>query len=80
MHKLPFSLTSVEGERSLLGTIDRSSDLLNSRVHHRGVLALFLAVTSAPSSIIRSSSALRLSFTAYINGVIPVVCKVKAFV
>lgn len=44
---------------------------------HRGVLALFLAPTSDPSSIIRSSSALRLSFTAYINGVIPVVCKRK---
>jgi len=42
---------------------------------YRRVLALFLAPTSDPSSIIRSSNALRLSFTAYINGVIPVVCK-----
>jgi hypothetical protein len=37
-------------------------------------LTLFLAHTSAPSSMILSSSAALLSFTAYISGVIPVTC------
>jgi hypothetical protein len=40
----------------------------------RAVLTLFLAHTSDPSSINRSSSAALLSFTAYISGVIPVTC------
>lgn len=41
------------------------------------ILTLFLAPTSEPRSINRSMYDVRLSLTAYINGVIPVVCKKK---
>jgi len=39
------------------------------------ILALFLAPTSEPKSIILSNNEVRLSFTAYIRGVIPLVWK-----